>query len=668
MTLIVFAGLGIAILAAVGIILFDSNNKKKGPKRSITQTAEKKSLLNKTQWLGMFRKVDSFFLTRSSLRKIHKQVKQMSVFNAPESRIKAIQIWITVTSIEVVAIVTAVIIFKNVVMILLVFLFIIIIKDGLIMKQVDKVHFQVLKDLSNALSNLRQAYMSTESVSDAIAQAEVSKLLQGPFSDIHLILTSTKGEELLEEFYTNTPFKLLNTLASISYKLDGMGDTRLADGSSSYLMSLNMINADVLLEIRRLTQQKLMFGSLEYMPVAPLAAIPLIESFFATNIPGTAVIFNGFLGYLAQIIIILASITGYMVITRMNSAVAIKKDDRNGLTSKLLTKKWFKKIVRDVMPKSTKRLVKANNVLRSSLSTKDMRHLYGDKVIFSTITLVVCIIVLLVSLSLAKDYIYNNISNAGLVSGAVLTEKQAIDRRAMDDAYMALPAQLEGEVLEAHVKKFEPWTKSMGVQEQMDRLTKKYDDYHGTYFKYWHLIIIVFITIISWFSPNMLLVYRRKLTKAEASEDVLQLQTVISILMFCDTDTLETLEWMQRQSDIHKNLLIDCYHEYPSNPEIALQRLKSKVSTEEFRRMVDKLSLTVHRISLLEAFGDLLYERDHILRIKEMTQDKALSDKRQLAKPLAMSPVYLVMGLYFIFPIGYLGAMEFINSLSQMDF
>lgn len=651
---------------AIAIILFENKNKGKNkgkPRNTRSETAKSKGLLKKTTWLNLYRRVDRFFLTRRSIRKIYKQVMQLSVFNSAESRIKAVKVWVLITIIKVGAIIATFIFFGDIVMILLIYLFITVIEDGLIMKQVDKVHYQVLNDLSLAISNLRQVYMNKGSVADSVAEVEVSPLLVRAFEDLHVILTSSKSDELLEEFYATTPFKLLQTLASVCYKLDSIGDTILSDGSSSFLMSLSMINSEVNIEIRRLTQQKLLFGSLEYIPIAPIAAMPLIEAFFSSNIPGTVVVFNGIIGYTSQVIIILLSILGYSVISKMNSAVPIKKDDRSDTIQALLKLRWFNQIVKDIMPKSTKRRVKAFTMIRSSLSSRDIKHIYAEKLLYSVGAFTFAMLFMVISISLSRDFIYNNIQDNGLVGGKPLTVEQIEQRKVMDAVYLAQPEVLDVEQTIKFVEKYDNSTSMSKKTKNAERLIAKYNNYHGTYFKWWQLLIVYLVAIVGWNAPNISLAYRRMTTKAEAAEDVLQLQTVIMILMYCNTDTLETLDWMQRQSDIHKNLLIDCYHEYPSNPEIALQKLKSKVSIDDFRRTVDRLLLTVHQISMLEAFGDLIVERDHTLRIKEMTQDKALQKKRSMARPLAMTPIYAVILLYFILPVGYLGVMEFAGNI-----
>ena len=46
-------------------------------------------------------------------------------------------------------------------------------------------------------------------------------------------------------------------------------------------------------EIRRLYLQKTKFGSLEMLPVIPIATIPLLQGFLGGTIPATSTIYNG---------------------------------------------------------------------------------------------------------------------------------------------------------------------------------------------------------------------------------------------------------------------------------------------------------------------------------------------------------------------------------------
>ena len=156
------------------------------------------------------------------------------------------------------------------------------------------------------------------------------------------------------------------------------------------------------------------------------------------------------------------------------------------------------------------------------------------------------------------------------------------------------------------------------------------------------------------------------MVKTEAEDDFLQLQTLVSILMNTDMDTMETLYQLMQNSRIHKDMLAYCYHSYPANPEMELTRLQSKTPIIEFKRFIGKLKLTIYDLDLREAFSDLLIEREHILRLREMSLEATINKKRGLCGPLSLTPMGAMVIGELLIPLGYLGILEFMNALSMM--
>ena len=171
-----------------------------------------------------------------------------------------------------------------------------------------------------------------------------------------------------------------------------------------------------------------------------------------------------------------------------------------------------------------------------------------------------------------------------------------------------------------------------------------------------------------WFIPEFLLKFRAYMVKAEAEEDVLQMQTIIAAVMETSLDTMSVLYWMEKNSSVHQHALRYCYHEYASDPELALNRLKSKSNVAEFHHMCDKLITTIHQISVKEAFADLVPERAHIMRIREMVQEQTINSKRMIASPLALAPIFALAGLHILAPVGILGFAEFTKAFAQAGF
>jgi hypothetical protein len=652
-------------VGAVAMIVYVDRQKRAEKKQGITRP--NKRLLSVAQYYKIFNWYESFFLFRGGITKIHARISELSVYTSQESRIMAVKFYSTSVIVYFVITLMGIIVFKDILMTLLVFLFATVIKISLVDKSIDNIHFKLLKQLLKALSSVRQNYLRLGVIPDSIAEAEAESLLHRSFEDIYLILTAVDGEQRLSEFYASTPFKLLQTFAGVCYLLNNSGDSKLADGSSNFIQAMGMMSAEVQMEVQKLTLQKATFGVLEYLPLAPLIALKIIESFFSGVIPGTSIIYNGSIGYISRTLIVMASILGYMTITKINSAVIVKKDDRSSIVMSLLEFSWFQKLVSNLKPKKLKKLDRKNRILRDSLSMTDINHIYGAKVLYTAVAFALSIFFMFFSVELGRDFIYENVREVSLVAGEELDAKDIDIRRKMDKIYLSYTKVLNHKKTLAFVDHYLPGMSEFDRQAQVQRLITKYNSYHNTYFKWWMIVISYLIAWGAWFLPEIFLKVRAWLLKTEAEEDVLQLQTIITILMNTNVDTMETLYWMERQSRVHKNALFDAYHEYPSDPEFALNKLKARAFLPEFKRMIDKLILTIHQITLAEAFSDLVSEREHVLRLREISQRSVLKKKRAFASPLAMLPVALTAVLYLLVPLGILGFKEFTTALQNLN-
>lgn len=663
-TFIIVAVIATLFVASGMILLF--GNTKGNRKKTVSKKNTKKpnSLISTATYNKAYDVLNNTFLTRNGLRKLFDRLAELSIYNAEDLKIMAVRFYVLSLAASITTVAVGAFTFKDLFSTLLCVAFAFVVKNTLIDKQVDGIHFKLLKQLAVAISSLRQNYLRYNSIPDAVSETEAGPLVKRAFEEIHLILTSENDEIRLQEFYASTPFKLLQTLAGVCFKLNSSGDVQLYDGTSNFIQAMTMMSSEINLEIRRISLQRARFGFLEILPLAPIAAVGVIERFFSGVIPGTSIIYHGVMGYLTRILIVLSAMVGYTVIVKINSAVTIKADDRSEWIKKLLTRTEFKQFIQDILPKKSKKIAQKTKLIKSALSRIDIYHLYARKVIYASIALVSSIIAAFFIVNLSRDFIYQNVAELSLIGGENLTQKDIETRRKMDAIYLSgqkLSEKQTTQFVESYLPKLQEYDK----QAQVRRLRMKYDAYYGTHFQWWMLLACYLISVGAWFMPEMTLKARRWFIRTEAEEDVLQLQTIIAILMNTTCDTLDILYWMERQSRVHKHVLLAAYHEYPSNPELSLNRLKAKASLPEFKRMIDKLILTIHQISVAEAFSDLITERDHILRIREIAQVTSINKKRQAVSPLSMLPLGITAFGYILLPLGILGFQEFTNALSN---
>lgn len=170
-------------------------------------------------------------------------------------------------------------IFKDFTCSLLLLLFSYLVKNKYIDKNVEKSRRQLLSQFSTTLSSLEQEYTRLGNIPDALAECEKGKLLETQMEDIYNICTAVDGEDRLDEFYSKCQFRQLKTLAESCYILNDTGDTTDAHGESTFRTNLRLIKDEVDLEVRKNTMINIKFNMLEYLPIAPIFCVSIVQNF-----------------------------------------------------------------------------------------------------------------------------------------------------------------------------------------------------------------------------------------------------------------------------------------------------------------------------------------------------------------------------------------------------
>lgn len=646
-----------APMAIIAILVF-------APKQTAAQAnTNKYARINKAH-----RRFTNNFFTRRDYRRLVEMLSGLSLYNFQEVRCRAVKYYrvslITMFTIWLLG----TLIFKDFTCSLLLLLFAYLVKNKYIDKNVEKSRRQLLSQFSTTLSSLEQEYTRLGNIPDALAECEKGKLLETQMEDIYNICTAVDGEDRLDEFYSKCQFRQLKTLAESCYILNDTGDTTDAYGESTFRTNIRLIKDEVDLEVRKNTMIHIKFNMLEYIPLVPIFCVSIVQNFFMSNIPGTSVLYNGLLGYISRLSIVLFTLIGYYVITNINSEQYVRSNDRLEIVDNLLTKRWYKRIVRNVMSKSAKTIVSINKKIRGSLSSKDPEYIYAEKILFSTIIFVLALLSSVVMVISARQFIYQNTKSLSLVGGVVYSQEEYERLYKYDCEIMARKVLETDDIMAAQLKEVLPKATEFTRLEEVSRIKLKYEKYHNTYYRWWYVLICYAVGICGWFIPELLLKFRQYMVKAEAEEDVLQMQTIIASVMDTSLDTLSVLYWLEKNSSVHKDALRFCYHEYPADPELALNRLKSKSTVAEFHHMCDRFITTIHQISIKEAFATLITDRAHILRIREMVQEEMINSKRMIASPLALAPIIALAVMHILAPIGILGFAEFTKAFAQAGF
>lgn len=650
----------VLIGAPIGIYAILMNERKKNTKSNAKALQQKLA-----KQIKRFNYLYDNFLTRTSFRRLVEQISGLSVYNYDEVRILAVKYYTRTMFAAILLVAATAVIIQDVMATLLSCTLSVVLYNTLINNSLDKTHEEVLKQLSLSLGSVEEHYVRLGTIPDAINEAKRGPLLNHTFEEIYLILTDNDGETRLEEFYNLVPFQMLQTFAGVCHLLNDVGDEATDTGSSAFRESVELLKMECDMDIRKADYQRKKFEGLQWFPLIPLLLLGMIKWFFTSFIPGTSVLYNGMFGYVVQSIVIILSTIGFYYIANTNTPSVVRQDDRSDLILRLLGRKWFRGFVRTLVPHKVKITSRLTRLIDNSLSSKNIEYLYGAKLVASIAAFLATLLLLAVFTFTTREFVYNSIQSQSLLGTTPLTLTEEQRMIELDKRVLSRPTPPRDRDLELEIQSLFSDMTPMDQADHVDRIIQKYENYKNARFYWWFILIAYFVAYIGWNTPEINLMFRKSLVKAEASEDVLQLQTMLYVLMFTNLNTWDTLYWLGKQSKIHHDVLVYAFHEYTSDPDLALERLKDTSSVPEFERMCDQLESTISDISLREAFASLLNDRAHMMAMREVAQKYTVDKKRVKATKYAWAPALLTGVGYFLAPIGILGVKQFIDTFSQ---
>ena len=611
-----------------------------------------------------FRFYNDFVLSRQLFRKIFSQINMLSVYSLPEARIVTVQFFERAVTVAILFFVVGFFGLGDLISGVVLAGFAAVLINSTVNKRIDNVNFECLKATSALCLSIRESYTRVRNVPDALNDAKCPPILQRILDQIYMICTANDANERLNRFYDTCPNRILKTLATTCYIRTDVGEEGV--GKSPFKEGIGLISEEVNYEVRRQINQRLMFSTLDRLPFIPLALYPFIRAFYVSMISATAAVFESGVGYMIKLVNVLASFICYYVLSTMNNASVARTDDRLESIANLMKNVHVAKFAKMLVPREFRKRRKFEEISTGCLSSKSIDYFYLERFIFGAVAFVLAIIFSIIITYSARQSIYNSLHASTMTITLTYTPEQKAAVTAYDAEVLAMDELPPAEEMHDRFKDIFVKASSVVLDTQVERLQDKYTQYHNMRFQWWYSVVYICTAIAGWFAPLAILLLRAKLVKSEAEMDVMQLQTVIAILMDTTLDTSSVLYWLSKSSDIHKDILTYCYHDYWRDSEQALKNLKRQSTIPEFAAICEKLITTIHQVSLGEAFEDLIAERDNTMRIRDMYQTKALQDKRNIAGPIATAPMIVWLFTVFILPIGIVAVKSAISMLGNL--
>lgn len=609
-------------------------------------------------------------IIRGPFRRIVEMYASLSCYDSDTVKEESVKLFEKNVAIVILLPVVALIVMKDALVAILMAFMGYVYYESTVEKENDKIYVKLMEDCSMTISSVREKYLETDNIPLAILYAEKSKYLEAPMHNIYRILTDTDGAERLEKFQHSYPVAIIKTFANTCYIVNENGAVKHENGADSFSEDMTTLRQECDSEIRRLTKQKIAFNSLQMLSLAGLVIMPAFEWYLLTQIPGTASLLKGFYGLVIHVAVMLTTMFSYHYISTSCRPSVVNQIDKTTWIDQLSKNKKVRDFVEKISPKKYKTTVKLKSLLDDSLSAKDVRYIYTSKPIYSMAGFVAAFVVLLFGTITVRDNFYNNYNSLSFIPQTV-TETQHNQIVRMDNDFMELKQDeyeaYDDETLQSYIKGRITGISDSDASEQVKRLRKKYEGYHGAHYYWWWWLVCYAVAVLCWFVPEITLKVRKKMVAYEATNDVSQLQTMMIVLSETKMDVYKALCWLEKQAAVHKAAIRKCHYSYIADPIAALEKLEKSSPVNDFKRLLRKLKSSVYTLSLHDAFSDMALDKAQTLTITEMLRGEELEQRKNSAKLIAVAPAALALIGCFIGPVLILGVSEMVDTLNNLS-
>ena len=577
-----------------------------------------------------------------------------------------------------VALITILITHNNFLLMSILLIFELFIVDTLVDGMVDKIDNNLLREQIDFFAEIRHAYHEFNMVEEAIYQVSLDdeKSVSRQGEKIYEILISDDPETELEKYYDIAPNSYLKEFAGISYLTQEFGD-REEDGSSLYLKNINNITQEMQIEILKRDKLNYVFQSLAFISIAPVLLLEPLKSWAVSNFTFTQSFYNGKLGMIVQILIVVLTIVSYIMTRKLkdNGGVQVEISTNNHpWQEKVYKNHLFKKIVNLFIPKpGTKDYRKMQKLLKDSASKAKMEWVYINRICLAIITFFGTILLSAQLHRIAINYVYTEPTTETVVLGTLSDENQRkADELTEQDNYFLDKFKGKLDTTQADIEEAMPKSPyyeegDENIPKDAERVLEKLKIVNSEYMQWFEVLLAILFALVAYMAPVWMMIFQKKMRQMEMENEVMQFQTIIVMLMKIERVNVEMiLEWLERYSNIFREPISRCVNNYEAGAWEALEELKNSVTNQDMIRIVESLQAAVEKIPIREAFDELDADRDYHQEKRKEANNILISRKGLIGKGVGFAPMICLFVGYLIIPLVVIGITSMSDAFSQM--
>ncbi len=541
-----------------------------------------------------------------------------------------------------------------------------------------RVERKLLKQLKEYINRVRFYYQSTKMVDEAVFEAihDAGNEMKHHAERIDKIVNSLDVEKELALYEDVAPTRYLRVFAGLAVLVKERGD-KVTDGKSSFLNGLTAINKELNAEILYRSRLSYAMRNLPLLALIPIFFALPVKNWTEGSFPTTEAFYDSRIGLFSEIGVYGISIACYLILRKMRE---ISESTKEFVPNKVKWERWILTKVKGAMllckaftpKKYSRRYNDTEQLIKDANESITVYELTLQKIVSAVIIFILAFGVFAYSHVREKSVALQGSFDGSIFTetytakeSALLQQQTDYDREVIENISKAKVLPTEEEIVLAIADQLELDPSDEEVLKTYNRIMDKYVKYSNAYLKWYEVLLAIIFAYIAYQLPAIILGFKKRARLKLMEREVYQLLMLISILKdFDGMSVAGILQWLERFSIAFKRSLEIAIEEFDSGPEEALEKLGETNTFEPFVQIVERLKLTLIRLSIAEAFEDIDVEREYYLEERKEDQTREIAEKTQMGSFLGLAPMISLIFIYLIFPIIYIAVT---NSNQMME-
>lgn len=618
---------------------------------------------------------------RKIVLRIRKRIETLSIYDEYTLRREVMKAVFTILAVILIVVLLLILVRPSVMVVFWILLGLVFLSGALIDFFVHRVEMRLLKQLKEFNNRVRFYYQQTKMVDDAIfdATAQVGPEMKIQAERIYEILTSLEPEKELAKYEEVAPTRFLKVIAGLSLLVKEQGD-KFSEKGSAYLRGLSAINEELNSEILYRNKLSYQLRSLSTLTIVPIFFALPIKNWAIDKFPIMQSFYDSRIGFVSEVVVYASSLVCYLIIRKMREIH--ETSNSMGVKRVFWEEKIFKrvpfieKICKALSPTPyTKKHFQLQQLIKDANSPLKIDWLMLHRIL---ITLSV-VIFLTGGLIFAHYREENSVLNSSLPSTlfagelseeekGILQEQTAFDKRVIEDIKKSDTTVTEDEMKSYLAAQLGVDENDPQVKIAYDRIADKWITVKNAYLKWWEFALAIAIAFAASYTPIWNLQLKRYLRFKDMEIEVYQHLILISILKeFESMSVYKILEWIERFSIVFKEPVQIALQNFDAGPDEALNKLSIDVSFEGFQQIVERLRLSIIRISIQEAFDDIDIEREFYFNQRKEEQNRSVDSKGIMGGYVGLAPVMVLVFLYLVIPLIYISLIKTTDTMQLLQ-